>query len=1362
DKALGSRTTIGTGLNKDQIQSLPRGDFVRLRFHRQIELVSPDEYMYMVIQITMEDGCEEDEVGFQLNYVELGSGNFRSNTDYVIFGGSPPHQFVSVGSSKENPDQAIRIHAFVVSDTGHHAATFHYADGMGHVNVWDISQPLIDAEMPRPRHIDTPYAHTAFPAKARPADFHFGFANFASITISSNASQVTLSSVKESPDAIPFTIYQIALAAPADKDFSATSLLKKKTSICPNLVGFLGYGYFHRPNNTGSSESENNGATLTGTNDDIYLAFSGSGSVMGVYNTSGAWSLLHILDFGMEINAWHLICFEKSLRGRYIVWNGSPGVMTIVDILTGGVVSHIYLPDDSSPSLAIFNHDVSKVAITVKGVVQIHDTHSGIRLGTYKDNLPGYNNIDLAFEKDHFLVVNSTMSNFKKPDYRTLVRTNDMEAVGHIQLNQDYSLSYPQIPNIPLFIESRGSVLNVVRLPILYPSPEIACDKGDTCESKRLSIFLLWNGFENTLQATDKSCFYLEAGYNNRDMTSFLRIGVGSDAATVTNTMELPFGRVECTATFIPEKSQLLILLFGTLFAWNLSATNRRVCELAYIMCLEEDLPEYAALAENRSMTGGTTCQHGESIELELGPRLWVRRGTVPEVVERRDNEPPGMATIPVPPTDTIDDKDTIGTDLKYRYDNAIHELVAMYGRGNEVCRKHIIQYLQTFIQPTEEYRTPCLTLLCRAWTQENRTHLESILNQLLPADRITWAPPLITIQGEDPLSILLETAKTRPFAIGAAKVIMDYCVAHANRSKNQAFLGPLFGCMDELMKQFPREALKRMGRIAHIPVRHRDFIIENHELALPIWHYWRFWSGKKETLATTKDPVMQFKLSSPAGDSSNDGFTQEVFMAHFDSLWHYMDEERVRQETQSTLKTTWWKTLLHMLLMKCHLRMPAVVECYDFNLENTIGFTYWAVRFIPQCIFYALVVTVALIQVYDQTATVQIGLFIAILVVAMSSYNVLDVVAFAWPLGASIHQLVLIYTNNDQGTTRPLSFAVLVVFLHMLFELRINKSVCKYVTIIQQAVVEIRAFFIIFAGGLLAFAIATLHLLRACPVEGCMREETDFPHNFFGALSATYFFMGGRYDPVSPFFDTEDWWFHIMMIVFFFFTVIVMLNVLIALINVAFTKGDDGWRLAWIESRLWYIESAENMSYLIPGFRKTHNVFPKQIYFTATKEEVKEYRRKYFPKQKKVVDKALAKKMGWGLNDEEEDVGGEDEFLNTPLFTLEEEQDQEQEQTASGESASANASSESLPESVSDDGGDEKGAEVNSSGVEELVTSGESSILQELKTQVTDLQKQLTGQNQQIALQQQHAERLFQELKELLLLRASSSSTSS
>lgn len=50
---------------------------------------------------------------------------------------------------------------------------------------------------------------------------------------------------------------------------------------------------------------------------------------------------------------------------------------------------------------------------------------------------------------------------------------------------------------------------------------------------------------------------------------------------------------------------------------------------------------------------------------------------------------------------------------------------------------------------------------------------------------------------------------------------------------------------------------------------------------------------------------------------------------------------------------------------------------------RNTIGYSYWLFRFVFQCFFYALVVTVALIQVYDQVSTAQIGLLIAIIVVA-------------------------------------------------------------------------------------------------------------------------------------------------------------------------------------------------------------------------------------------------------------------------------------------------------------------------------------------------------------------------------------------
>ncbi|KAF9984200.1 hypothetical protein BGZ75_004221 [Mortierella antarctica] len=99
---------------------------------------------------------------------------------------------------------------------------------------------------------------------------------------------------------------------------------------------------------------------------------------------------------------------------------------------------------------------------------------------------------------------------------------------------------------------------------------------------------------------------------------------------------------------------------------------------------------------------------------------------------------------------------------------------------------------------------------------------------------------------------------------------------------------------------------------------------------------------------------------------------------------------------------------------------------------------------------------------------------------------------------------------------------------------------------------------------------------------------------------------MSGRLDPVSDELGSDDWAFHLMMAIYFFFTVIVMLNVLIALVNVAFMKSDATLRV--IKCRLYYIEKAENLSYHIPHFRQTYDWFPKEIYFYATAQEVEEY----------------------------------------------------------------------------------------------------------------------------------------------------------
>ncbi|CAO3574129.1 unnamed protein product [Mortierella alpina] len=66
------------------------------------------------------------------------------------------------------------------------------------------------------------------------------------------------------------------------------------------------------------------------------------------------------------------------------------------------------------------------------------------------------------------------------------------------------------------------------------------------------------------------------------------------------------------------------------------------------------------------------------------------------------------------------------------------------------------------------------------------------------------------------------------------------------------------------------------------------------------------------------------------------------------------------------------------------------------------------------------------------------------------------------------------------------------------------------------------------------------------------------------------------------------------------------------ALINGAFDDGDETWRRVWNLNRLKVVESAENLSYLIPGYRQSSPWFPREIYYSRTKKEIQEYAEKF------------------------------------------------------------------------------------------------------------------------------------------------------
>ncbi|KAK3843851.1 MAG: hypothetical protein J3R72DRAFT_440090 [Linnemannia gamsii] len=494
-------------------------------------------------------------------------------------------------------------------------------------------------------------------------------------------------------------------------------------------------------------------------------------------------------------------------------------------------------------------------------------------------------------------------------------------------------------------------------------------------------------------------------------------------------------------------------------------------------------------------------------------------------------------------------------------------------------------------------------------------------------------------------------------------ETLIDYCIRQARAEDDAHFLIPVMSCLPDLIdpSQPHQELAQRtLRRLAYIPAKSRSLIIDHHLITYSLRFRWKFWTRSDRPLYQCKNPVVQMTREQRI-DPVNGNFAGDLYVTSDDLLWSLRKPpttttktksgeeiiltKRIQQPLVKAVRPhgveTWIKAIVCVMWYKRKLWSTSTVDVHSFTPQsldhpailaiveykwNKIGYKYWLTRFFFQCLYYILVLVTVFLQVYNDQGNSMAGLFVAIYVLSViflwleliqmirdgrsylsSIYNFVDLIVFGLPLAGSINQLCIIWGNSPPaGNPALLSFSVLFIFLHFLFELRVNKSVCHFVTIIIQIFEKIKIFFFIFAGGILAFTIAILHLLQSCKGDDCPTSE--FPSNFLRAMSATYFFMGGIYDPISPLFNSDRVAFHLMMVVFFFFTVILMLNVLISLISLAFSDGDETWRLTWIENRLRYIESAENMSYHIPGFREEHNWFPKEIYYSATPQQVRDY----------------------------------------------------------------------------------------------------------------------------------------------------------
>ncbi|KAH7058252.1 hypothetical protein BKA57DRAFT_433313 [Linnemannia elongata] len=594
--------------------------------------------------------------------------------------------------------------------------------------------------------------------------------------------------------------------------------------------------------------------------------------------------------------------------------------------------------------------------------------------------------------------------------------------------------------------------------------------------------------------------------------------------------------------------------------------------------------------------------------------------------------------------------------------------LMAMFKDADDFMREEIIRYCAKHVnlcRPEVISDGNILHYFMSHWKKESsleRGHIVALRAKIShnsviqlskailsrPAGR--WIPSYNMNRGNNPILTLLNKANKHPEVFELAKILIDYCIRQAKFEKDPHFLLPIQQCLQELTdpkKPYSEVTLELFRELAYLPARGRKYILDRHSIAHPYEIRLQFWKSNPKGLHQHQSQVLNLTVPRAVHPPKNN-FTRDFYLATFDMLWIKTDSDLARTEdlarSEGSKSVFSWpialkSVILHALWVnhnpriQCHpfetgtLDNPAIAALVEYKW-NTIGLQYWLIRFLAQCVYYVLVLIGVFMQIYryEHESTVN-GTFIAIVVFSSvflwleiaqmikekggyieSVYNPVDLLAFMFPLAGSIQHIVW---SDPSAQNTLLSFSILFIFLHFLFELRVIRGVCKFVSIIIYIISSIRVFFFIFAGGIFAFSVAIIHVLHTCiNADTCPSFTEGFSLNIFRALSMTYFLMGGRYDQVSNGFSNNDVGFHIMMAVFFFFTVIITLNVIIALINHAFDDGYRTWELEWLQNRMRYVERAENLTYDIPGYRAAHDYFPETIFYTATPQEVREYRK--------------------------------------------------------------------------------------------------------------------------------------------------------
>ncbi|KAK3815318.1 MAG: hypothetical protein J3Q66DRAFT_441454 [Benniella sp.] len=589
-----------------------------------------------------------------------------------------------------------------------------------------------------------------------------------------------------------------------------------------------------------------------------------------------------------------------------------------------------------------------------------------------------------------------------------------------------------------------------------------------------------------------------------------------------------------------------------------------------------------------------------------------------------------------------------------------------------------------------------------------------------------------------NPIMLLVKDAKKVPLGLSMAEQMMDYCIRLAKSQCDAEYIRPVVSCLRMLADHHPETAIDITRRAAFIPVKNQDFLVNRSILARPIWRpIWDKIMRRSGAIYEYPDPVFQLKSQLPkirANDISthievsqelvvdpmNRTFKGQVYVAPYSLLWHYTNEEVMRRSSvDESTKPAHTKAIATLIWTTLNIRRgravlanfsdldffdnPAVEALIQYKWDS-IAWKTWAFRYILQLFYSALIGIVVLVQIYQITKIAYLQVFLySIIAMSLfflylelkdfladyrayisSPYNVADVAVLIIPLVGSIQLLfsIVMYENTDAvGYSRELSYSIVLIYVQMLFELRVFRNVCHITTFIWYIFFEVLIVCFILASFIFSIGALLLHMLwgmnHDCTLIdengnmsvgpwSCPPRDTAFPRDLVGATFASFNMMFGQYDALNKELQARDIDIGFLVAACFAVVVVILMNIVIAITNSGITRATYYAHLAWLSSLLGASVTVEELSVSARRYREQVDLFPHRVYYALPPSLVEEFKKKHqklFDKDEALSPRVEENSSAAVIINGDHDCSAPCQRQMTALFLQQQEQHQQQQE---------------------------------------------------------------------------------------------------